>query len=84
MKRVVIGILISLVMVGSVLANATVVNNGVEFEDGKITISIEIGDFHIKVIPTYSPKYLLHNPNKKDLAWLDVQLIQKEYDQVIS
>ncbi|UCF49775.1 MAG: hypothetical protein JSU91_08500, partial [Thermoplasmatales archaeon] len=48
MKRVVIGIFISMVMIGSVLANATVLNNDVEYKDGKITISIEIGDFEIE------------------------------------
>ena len=67
------------------VATHIVLENKTPFEGmrGKI-FSIEIGDCPIKVIPTYSPEYLLNNPKEKDLAWLDVQLIRKEYDQVIS
>ncbi len=50
MKRVVIGILISMLMIGSVLTSATVVTNDIEFEDGEITISIEIGNYEIENI----------------------------------
>ena len=50
---------------------------------GKINL-LEIGNYPIKVIPTYSPDHLLHNPKDKDTAWLDVQLIRKEYDQAVS
>jgi len=67
------------------VATQLLLKNKTPFEEqrGKI-FSIEIGDCPIRAIPTYSPEYLLNNPKKKDLAWLDVQLIRKEYDQVIS
>jgi len=50
MKRVVIGILLSMLMVGSVLTGATTVKNDIEFKDGKITVSIEIGNYEIENI----------------------------------
>ena len=48
MKRVVIGILVSMLMIGSVLTSATVVKNNIEFNDGKITVKIDIGDYEIQ------------------------------------
>ncbi len=48
MKRVVIGILISMLMIGSVLVSATVVKKDFEFENGEITVTIPIGDYKIK------------------------------------
>jgi len=48
MKRVVIGILVSMLMVGSVFASTTIAKNDNKFEDGEITVSIEIGDYEIK------------------------------------
>ena len=48
MKRVVIGVLISMLMIGSVLASATVVTKEIGFEDGEITVSIPIGDYEIE------------------------------------
>ncbi len=67
------------------LATQILLENKTPFEElrGKI-FSIEIGDCPIKVIPTYSPEYLLQNSQGKNLTWLDIQLIRKEYDQVIS
>ena len=50
---------------------------------GKI-LSIEIKDSPVTVIPTYAPEDLRNSPQKKDLTWLDVQLIRKEYDQIVS
>lgn len=66
------------------VATQIVLENKTPFEEQRGEIfSLEIGDCPIKVIPTYSPEYLLNNPKKKDLVWLDVQLIRREYDQVI-
>jgi hypothetical protein len=50
MKRVVIGIFISMLMIGSVLASATTVQNEIKFEDGAITVTIDIGDYEIENI----------------------------------
>lgn len=36
-------------------------------------------DFYgYKVMPTFHPSYLLHNPGKKKEVWLDLQLVMKE------
>ena len=48
MKRVVIGILVSMLMIGSVLGSATVMKKEIRFEDGEITVSIPIGNYEIK------------------------------------
>ena len=67
------------------IATQIMVKNQAPLEElrGKI-FSIEIGDSPIKVIPTYSPEYLLQYPQGKKLVWQDIQLIRKEYDQVKS
>lgn len=45
------------------------------------------GHFHpygnIKLMPTYHPAYLLRNPFRKREVWEDIQLVQKEYNQLI-
>jgi uracil-DNA glycosylase family 4 len=50
-------------------------------------ISTLRGRFHlygnIKLMPTYHPAYLLRYPFKKREAWEDIQLVQKEYNQLI-
>ena len=48
MKRVVIGIFVSMLMIGSVLTSATLVQNEIKFDDGEITVTIEIGDYQIE------------------------------------
>ena len=47
-KKMVFGILVSILMVGSALASATVVNNNIEFEDGEIVTSIPVGSYEIE------------------------------------
>lgn len=44
----------------------------------------EVPSLSVKVIPTYSPGFLLQNPQEKRPVWLDMQLIRKEYDQAQS
>jgi hypothetical protein len=48
MKRAVIGIFLSMLMIGSAIVGATVENNDIEFNDGQITVSIDIGNFEIE------------------------------------
>jgi hypothetical protein len=48
MKRVVIGILISMLMIGSALTSATMQKKDIEFKDGEITVSIPIGNYEIE------------------------------------
>ena len=48
MKKIVFGILVSMLMIGSVLASATVVQNNIEFEDGEIVTSIPVGSYEIE------------------------------------
>jgi hypothetical protein len=50
MKRVVIGIFLSMLMIGSVLTSATIVKNETEFNDGVIKVTIDIGDYEINNI----------------------------------
>lgn len=48
----------------------------------KLPISRLRGSFHdykgIKVMPTYHPAYLLHNPDKKRAVWEDMKKVMKE------
>jgi hypothetical protein len=52
---------------------------------------LQLGESQIKVIPTYSPGYILqHSEDEsrcreiKKLVWQDMQLIRKEYDKARS
>ena len=47
MKRVVIGFFVSMLMIGSVLASATTIQNEIKFEDGSISITIDVGDYEV-------------------------------------
>ncbi|MGA1874304.1 MAG: uracil-DNA glycosylase [bacterium] len=47
---------------------------------GKI-ITLKVGEMSLKVVPTYDPDYLIQYPDGKPAAWLDIQLIRKEYDR---
>lgn len=35
-----------------------------------------------KLMPTYHPAYLLRNPSKKRDVWIDMQMVQQEYNKV--
>jgi len=47
MKRVVFGIFVSMLMIGSILASASTLQNEIKFGDGEITVTIDIGDYEI-------------------------------------
>ncbi|HEY4719946.1 MAG TPA: uracil-DNA glycosylase [Candidatus Methylomirabilis sp.] len=54
----------------------------------KVPLSKLRGKFHdyqgIPLLVTYHPAYLLRNPNEKKSAWLDLQLLQREYLRLTS
>jgi DNA polymerase len=54
----------------------------------KAPISALRGRFHdyhgIPVLPTFHPAYLLRNPHEKKTVWADMQLLQREYEQLHS
>lgn len=35
-----------------------------------------------KLMPTYHPAYLLRNPSKKRDVWIDMQMVQQEYNKI--
>ena len=48
MKKIVFGILVSVLMIGSVLASAAVIEKMDVLNDGKISVTISIGDYQIE------------------------------------
>lgn len=53
----------------------------------KVPISKLRGRFHlyqgIKLMPTFHPAFLLRNPHMKRAVWEDMQLVQKEYQNLL-
>jgi len=55
MKKILVGFILSTLIIGSVLVSGTTVNNNLsdkikfEFEDGKITSTLSIGDYEIQM-----------------------------------
>jgi len=67
-----------------------VVGKSVSIDDVRGNIfPLQLGESQIKVIPSYSPGYILqHSEDEsrcreiKKLVWQDMQLIRKEYDLI--
>lgn len=64
---------------GRVAAQALLKKNG-----SIRTLRGRFHDYHgVKLLVTYHPSGLLHNPAYKRPAWEDVQMLRKEYDRIV-